>query len=399
MKPRNEEMKKKNIDYILLAITISLIFFGLAMIASVSVYESFNKFEQNDFYFWRRIGQIGMASGGFFLCLLTPYRFWEKTSLIVMAGSVALLFLVFTGLGGDYGSANSWIDIAGLPSIQPVEFAKFGLIIYLAHWMAKNREEINHFQYGFLPFIAIMSAVVIPIALQPDFGSLLVITLTAVAVFLVAGGSFIQVMSGGIIASIMGLFIVLNVDYIYNRFATFFNPELDSLGISYQIKNALTAIGSGGMFGLGFGQSIQKNGYLPEVQGDTIFAAIGEEMGFVRTGLLVLMFVAFAWRGYYIARNSKSWFAKLTVVGFTTSITVQMMINVSVNMALLPNTGITLPFISYGGSSLLVTLMMVGFMLNVSKGTTSNQNQKQRSIRSGTRSTKTRKRRRSYTYA
>jgi cell division protein FtsW len=392
-------MKKKNIDYILLAITIALIFFGLAMIASVSVYESFNKFEQNDFYFWRRIGQIGMASGGFFLCLLTPYRFWEKTSLLVMAGSVFLLFLVFTGLGGDYGSANSWIDIAGLPSIQPVEFAKFGLIIYLSHWMAKNRQDIKHFQYGFLPFIIIMSAVVIPIALQPDFGSLLVITLTAVAVFLVAGGSLMQVTSGGIVAGITGLFIVLNVDYIYNRFATFFNPELDSLGISYQIKNALTAIGSGGIFGLGFGQSIQKNGYLPEVQGDTIFAAIGEEMGFIRTALLILMFVAFAWRGYYIARNSKSWFAKLTVVGFTTSITVQMMINVSVNMALLPNTGITLPFISYGGSSLLVTLMMVGFMLNVSKGTTSTQGQKQRSLRKGTRRTTTRRRKRSYTYA
>lgn len=390
-------MKKKNIDYILLAITFALIFFGLAMIASVSVYESYNKFQQNDFYFWRRIAQIGMAMGGFFVCLYTPYRFWEKTSLVSMAGAVFLLFLVFTPLAGDFGSANSWLDIPGLPSIQPVEFAKFGLIVYLAHWMAKNRQEIHHFQYGFLPFTVIMCAIVIPVALQPDFGSLLVITLTAVAVFLVAGGSLIQVMSGGIVASLLGLIIVLNVDYIYNRFATFFNPELDSLGISYQIKNALTAIGSGGVFGLGFGQSIQKNGYLPEVQGDTIFAAIGEEMGFVRTGLLILLYVAFAWRGYHIARESKSWFAKLTVVGFTTSITVQMLINVSVNMALLPNTGITLPFISYGGSSLLVSLMMVGFMLNVSKGTTSHsQNQTQRSLKTQRR---TRTRTRSYTYA
>lgn len=376
---------KKNIDYVLLTITLLLVFFGLAMIASVSVYESYNKFEQNDFYFWRRMGQMSMAFIGFFFCLYMPYRFWEKLSLPIMMGSVFLLFLVFTSLGGDYGSANSWIDVPFLPSVQPVEFAKFGLIIYLAHWMSKNRSEIKHFKYGFLPFIIILSAIVIPIALQPDFGSLIVITLTAVAVFLVAGGSFFQVTAGGFFASVLGFFIVLNVDYIYNRFVTFFNPELDSLGISYQIKNALTAIGSGGIFGLGFGQSIQKNGYLPEVQGDTIFAAIGEEMGFIRTALFILLFVLFAWKGYQIARYSKSWFAKLIVVGFTTSITIQMLINVAVNMALLPNTGITLPFISYGGSSLLVSLMMVGIILNVSKGTSAEPRTARRKIRTRTR--------------
>lgn len=372
-------MRSKQIDYIFLAITLILVFFGLAMIASVSVYESYNKFEQNDFYFWRRMGQILFASGGFFLTLFTPYKLWEKLSLPIMMGTIFLLFLVFTALGGDFGSANSWIDIPGLPSIQPVEFAKFGLIIYLAHWMSKNRSEIQHFQYGFLPFIVILGAIVIPVALQPDFGSLLVITLTAVAVFLVAGGSFFQVAAGGILAALMGLVIVLNVDYIYNRFATFFNPEFDSLGISYQIKNALTAIGSGGIFGLGFGQSIQKNGYLPEVQGDTIFAAIGEEMGFIRTVIIIGLYILFAWRGYQIARDAKNWFAKLAVVGFTTSITVQMLINVGVNMALLPNTGITLPFISYGGSSLMISLMMVGFILNVSKGTSPEQSQRKNS--------------------
>jgi len=374
-------MKKKGIDIPFLLIVMILVFFGLAMIASVSVYESYNKFEQNDFYFWRRLGHMVFAFGAFFFCLITPYRIWERLSLPIMATSIAALFLVFTSLGGDFGSANSWLDIGFLPSIQPVEFAKFGLIIYLAHWMAQNRTEIDHFQYGFIPFIVILGIITIPIALQPDFGSLLVITLTAVSVFLAAGGSFVQVFGGGLLASLVGFMIVLNVDYIYNRFATFFNPELDTLGISYQIKNALTAIGSGGVFGLGFGQSIQKNGYLPEVQGDTIFAAIGEEMGFIRTGILVLMFALFAWRGYDIARRSQDWFAKLIVVGFTTSITIQMLINVSVNMALLPNTGITLPFISYGGTSLLVSMSMTGIILNVSKGDSQPRQKKIRNTR------------------
>jgi len=213
-----------------------------------------------------------------------------------------------------------------------------------------------------------LSLVAFPLALQPDFGSLLVISTTAVAVFLVAGGSFAQVSGGALLAGLLGLVIVLNVDYVYNRFLTFFNPELDTLGISYQVKNALTAIGSGGLFGLGFGQSIQKNGYLPEVQGDTIFAAIGEEMGFLRTALIITLFAVFMWRSLEVARRSQDWFAKLIVVGFSTSITVQMIINVFVNTALFPNTGITMPFISYGGSSLMVTLMSVGIILNVSRG-------------------------------
>jgi len=361
---------KRSIDYILFITVFSLVVFGLAMIASVSVYESYNKFQQNDFYFWRRIIQIGMAVAAFIPCLIIPYRFWEKISWLVLAFSLFLLLLLFTALGGDFGTSNSWLDIPYLPTIQPVEVAKFGLIIYLAHWMSKNRQEIHLFKYGFVPFVMILSIIVIPIALQPDFGSLLVILSTSVALFLVAGGSFFQIAAGGVLASIMGVFIAMNVDYIYNRFMTFFNPELDTLGISYQIKNALTAIGSGGLFGLGFGQSIQKNGYLPEVQGDTIFAAIGEEMGFIRTTIIILLYALIAWRGYTIANNAKDWFAKLMVVGFTTSLTVQMMINVGVNMAILPNTGITLPFISYGGSSLLVSLMMIGIILNVSQGKT-----------------------------
>lgn len=341
----------------------------MAMIASVSVYESYNKFEQNDYYFWRRVVQMIIAFAGFAFCYIMPYRFWERISLLVMIGSMVLLLLVFTPFGAVYNGAKGWLDFPLLPSIQPVEIAKFGLIIYLSHWMSKNRADIKHLKYGFLPFVIILSTIIIPLVLQPDFGSILVITLTAVAIFLTAGGSFAHVFGGGLVAGIMGIFVAFNFDHVYNRFATFFNPELDTLGISYQIKNALTAIGSGGWFGLGFGQSIQKNGYLPQVQGDTIFAAISEEMGFIRTVTLILLFALFAWRGYHIATQAKDSFAKLVVIGFTTCLTVQMLINVAVNMALLPNTGITLPFISYGGTSLLVSLMMVGIILNISKGT------------------------------
>ncbi|MDF2379464.1 MAG: putative peptidoglycan glycosyltransferase FtsW [Candidatus Gracilibacteria bacterium] len=380
---------KRSYNYSILATALALSFFGLAMIASVSVYESFNTFQQNDFYFWRRMGHMIIALSAMGACMIIPYRFWEKISLVVMTVSVGMLLFVFSSFGNDYGTATSWIDIPFLPSIQPVEIAKFGLIIYLAHWMAENKPDIKHFHYGFTPFVIILSLVLIPLALQPDFGSLIVILLTAVAVFLVAGGSIFQVTAGGILAGLLGMIIALNVDYIYNRFVTFFNPEADALGIGYQVKNALTAIGSGGFFGLGFGQSIQKNGYLPEVQGDTIFAAVGEEMGFIRTAIILILFATFAWKSYDMARKTKDWFGKLIVIGFATSITVQAVINIAVNMALFPNTGITLPFISYGGSSLMMTMASVGIILNVSRNGSSqhhyNQKQRSRTIKRGAR--------------
>lgn len=389
---------KRSYDLSILATALALSFFGLAMIASVSVYESYNTFQQNDFYFWRRMGHMVIALGAMGFTMIIPYRFWERISLFVMVISVGLLLFVFTSFGNDYGTATSWINIPFLPSIQPAEIAKFGLIIYLAHWMAENRADIKHFHYGFIPFVILLSMVVIPLALQPDFGSLLVILFTAVAVFLVAGGSILQVSAGGILAGLIGGIIALNVDYIYNRFVTFFNPEVDALGIGYQVKNALTAIGSGGFFGLGFGQSIQKNGYLPEVQGDTIFAAVGEEMGFFRTVIILLLFATFAWKCFNMARRTKDWFGKLIVVGLATSITVQAVINISVNMAIFPNTGITLPFISYGGSSLMMTMASVGIILNVSRyGSDIQSNTRKQRTRSLKRNSSLTKRKR-YSY-
>jgi cell division protein FtsW len=373
-------MKRGEFDYWLFFTVIGLVVFGLVMIASVSVYESYNTFGVNDFYFWRRIAHMGVAFAAFVFCLYMPYRFWEKFSLVWMICAIGLLGLVLTGAGADYGTARSWVVVSGF-SVQPVEVAKLALIIYFAHWMSEHRSEIKDFKFGFLPFVGILSAVVILVALQPDFGSIVVITLTAVAVFLVAGGSLLQVFGGGIIAGLLAMYVVMSTEYIRNRFVTFFNPELDELGIGYQIQNALTAIGSGGWFGVGFGQSIQKNGYLPEVQADAIFAAIGEEMGFFRTLLLLCLFGFIAYRGYSIARESEDWFAKLVVVGVISSVVIQASINMMVNLAIFPNTGITLPFISYGGSSLLITMMGMGMVLNISKGSSApSRSSRQRSL-------------------
>jgi cell division protein FtsW len=330
---------------------------------------------------------MAVGVGFFAIGLMVPYRFWQKFSLPMLIFSIGLLALVFTSVGSDYGTARSWLNIGFLPSLQPVELAKLSLVCYFATWLEKRRHELKSFQFGFLPFSTILATLVLLLALQPDFGSILVVTVTAAAIFYAAGGNTLHLLGGGALAGFLGMFVILNNKYIYNRFAAFIDPSVDPLGIGYQIQNALTAIGSGGAFGVGFGQSVQKSGYLPEVQADTIFSAIAEELGFVRVLILVGAFLVIAWRGYSIADNTSDRFAKLMVVGITSWITAQAFINIGVNLSLLPNTGITLPFISYGGSSLIASLLSVGIVLNISRGVSAPMRQ------SGQRSVRTRARR------
>lgn len=375
-------MRGRSIDYVLAFTVLGLCIFGLIMISSVSVYESFNTVGTNDFYFWRHFRNLLFGVVLFFAGLFIPYRFWQKISLTLLIVSIFLLSLVFTSAGADYGTSRSWLNVSFLPSLQPVEFAKLALVCYFAHWLEKRRHEVRTFHYGFLPFSVILATFVILLALQPDFGSILVVTVTAVAIFYAANGNLLHLFGGGALASFLGMFVILNQQYVYNRFAAFFNPNIDPLGIGYQIKNALIAIGSGGLFGVGFGRSIQKSGYLPEVQADAIFSAIAEELGFVRVLVLIGAFLLIAYRGYTIADRTQDKFAKLMVVGIVTWITAQAFINVGVNLALLPNTGITLPFISYGGSSLATSLLAIGIVLNISRGAQPSDGNQRRTLRS-----------------
>lgn len=361
-------MRGKSIDYVLAFAVLGLCVFGLIMISSVSVYESFNTVGTNDFYFWRHFRNLVLGVSLFFVALYIPYRFWQKISLVLLVVSIFLLLLVFTSAGNDYGTSRSWLNIGFFPSLQPVEFAKLALVCYFANWLEKRRHEVQTLHYGFLPFSVILATFVILLAMQPDFGSILVVSVTAAAIFYAANGNMFHLFGGGAIAGILGMFVIMNHQYIHNRFVAFFDPNFDPLGIGYQIRNALTAIGSGGLFGVGFGRSIQKSGYLPEVQADAIFSAIAEELGFVRVLVLIGAFLLIAYRGYNIADRTTDKFAKLMVVGITTWITAQAFINIGVNLALLPNTGITLPFISYGGSSLIMSLVGIGIVLNISRG-------------------------------
>ncbi|MBN2306790.1 putative lipid II flippase FtsW [Candidatus Peregrinibacteria bacterium] len=372
-------MRKASIDIPLAVVIFSLVIFGIIMISSVSVYESFKLTSgmvaqglqdepSNSFYLWRHFWRALLSVPLWIFAIYFPLKFWKKIALPFFIVTIILLFILFLpGIGANYGTSTSWIDLPLLPSVQPAELAKLSLIFYLAVWMEKRQELVRSFQYGFIPFTILLSMVVVLLAMQPDFGSVLVIAVIAASMFFAAGGSPLHIMAGGLMAAALAYPIIMSKEYIRNRFLTFINPELDPLNIGFQIKQALIAIGSGGLFGVGFGKSIQKFGYLPEVQGDTIFAAAAEELGFIRISFLVIAYIFIAYRGYRIAGNAQDRFSMLIATGITSWFAFQAIINMGVNLAILPLTGLTLPFVSYGGSSLMVNMVAAGILLNISR--------------------------------
>jgi cell division protein FtsW len=366
-------------DLLLAGATVVLTLFGLAMIASVSVFESYKITERlvnqgsmdvpsNSFYLWRSFYHVLLGIGAGFACIIIPYHAWEKLALPLFGLTLFLLVLVFLpGISAGYGTANSWLRV-GLFSVQPSEFLKLTMIFYLALWLQKREQEIATWKEGFLPFASLLLVSTFLVAIQPDLGSFLVLSSIAITMFFIAGGNIFHVGLGASIAGVFGLPLILQKQYVRNRFMAFFRPDDPSIAesIGFQIKQALIAVGSGGPFGVGYGKSIQKFGYLPEVQADMIFAAMAEELGFFRLMIILGMYGIFVWRGFHIARCAPDRFGFMVATGITAWIAFQTILNIAVTLALFPLTGLTLPFISYGGSSLMSVLMGTGILLNIS---------------------------------
>jgi cell division protein FtsW len=378
-------------DTLLLGVTIGLTLFGLAMIASVSVFESFQITSRlvrdgsldepnNAFYLWRNFWHVVTGLGLMCFLATVPYRLWEKLALPIFAFSLILLMALFIpGLGADYGTARSWLDI-GPFSMQPSEFMKLSLILYLAVWLQKREQLVQTLEQGFLPFAILLASTTFLVALQPDLGSVLVLTSIAVTMFFIAGGNVFHIFVGGAISALVSLPLILSKSYIRARFLAFLRPDDPTISetIGFQINQALIAVGSGRLFGQGYGKSIQKFGYLPEVQSDTIFAAMGEELGFFRMMIIMGLFSIIVLQGFKIARNAPDRFGLLVAAGITSWLGFQIVINIFVNLSLMPLTGITLPLISYGGSSHWATLAAIGILLNISAYSTEEKVKKRR---------------------
>lgn len=388
-------------DFLLLGIALGLSLFGLAMIASVSVFQSYQLTQRfvsagtwmtpsNSFYLWRSFLHTVVALSAMCVTAITPYQLWQKYARLLFLGNLLFLILVFIpGIGNDFGTARSWVNVFGLFSIQPSEFLKLTLVFYLAVWLQKKESSIATFREGFIPFATLLCLSTFLVAAQPDLGSFLVFTGIASVMFFIAGGNVLHLFLGGGLAGVIGFPLILSQEYVRNRFTVFWHiltQSTDNLtyreGIGFQVYQALIAIGSGGLFGVGYGKSIQKFGYLPEVQSDTIFAAMAEELGFFRLLIVLSLYGIFVFRGFRIARSAPDRFGFMVATGITAGIAVQTIINIFVNLSLFPITGLTLPFISYGGSSLLVTLAGVGVLLNISMYSTEQSVSSRRKVKS-----------------
>jgi len=298
---------------------------------------------------------------------LVPPVFWRRNAFYIFIFSLAVTALVFVpGIGFEHGGARRWILIFG-QSFQPTELLKIGFVIYFAAWLSGFRARVSEFKYGLLPLIILLTLVGALILLQPDTDTFLVFFATGLVMYLVGGGKWKHVVLLFFVAILIVMSLAFSQDYIKARFQTFFNPDADPTGASYQIHQSLIAIGSGGLTGRGFGQSIRKFNYLPEPMGDSIFAVVGEEFGFVGTALLILLFTAFAWRGLWIANRSTDSFAGLIVVGIVMMIASQSFVNMAAMTNILPLSGTPLLFISQGGTALLFALAEAGIILGVSR--------------------------------
>lgn len=359
--------QRQHSDYWLSLTVFSLIVFGLIMVYSVSKYYSLQiTNEKTDkYYLIRQMRWLGVGIIVWILFQAIDYRFWQKNIKIMFYLTLILFILPLLPIAGG-GAGERWISF-GFGTFQPSEIAKLTLIIYLSAWYAKAGDDLNKIKKYFFPFLFIMLIIAVLMLIQKDLGSLAVIIAISASIFVVSGAPINQLLSGtGVAAFLLWLSIKIE-PYRMQRFLTFLNPENETLSSGYHIRNALIAAGSGGWLGLGFGQSIQKYLYLPEAHTDSIFAIICEELGFLRAGLVIVVFAFLGIRGYKVASSAPDPFSRMMACGITTWIMSQALINIGAMLSILPLTGVPLPFISYGGSSLIILLAAIGILVNISK--------------------------------
>jgi len=359
-----------------------LLIFGLIMITSIGVPKSIslsapgidypNCSDPNvDCYllFKKHIFRLFVGGIAFFIAFKLPSRFWKKIAPVLF-GAVFILLLSVLIIGQGFGTiATSWLRVFDT-SLQPSEFAKLGLIVYLAYWFTKRKAAVQSFHNGFIPFCIISGIIVLPVILQNDYGSTMVIGLISICMYFIAGAKIRHIGLGLFLALLASIVIISSVPHVRERFQGFLRVDEECLeDYCWQSQQANIAVGSGGFWGKGLTQGVQKSYWLPQASDDFIFAASSEELGFLRIIFVVLAYFVISWRGYSIANKASNHFEMLLAVGITTWITVQAFINIAVNTALVPVTGITLPFVSYGGSSLLASLIGIAILLNISQNT------------------------------
>ncbi len=358
-------MKKERILLIIAVVLLNL--FGLIMIYSASNIWSEYKF--NDPYKYLKSQGLFLIISYITLFIVSkvPYVEYKKKANVIFLVCVVLLVLVLIpGVGSVRNGSRSWFGIGGF-GIQPSEFTKLGLIIFTSKYLSNNSKEIRDIKKGVLPILGILLLIFGLIMLEPDFGTGVVIVMTIVVLLFTSGVKMNFFIKIGVLGLIGVVALIIIAPYRMQRIVSFINPWNDPLGSGFQIIQSLYAIGPGGLLGLGFGNSVQKHFYLPEPQTDFIFSIISEEFGFMGVLLVSILFITIIYSGFKIAMKCEDLFGKYLAFGITFGLAFQTMLNLMVVVGLIPVTGVTLPFLSYGGSSLLITMCGMGILLNISK--------------------------------
>ncbi|RED86280.1 MULTISPECIES: putative lipid II flippase FtsW [Cohnella] len=364
-------------DFLLLILTLLLVGFGLVMVFSASSSMAVTKpaYNNDAFYFLKRqLMWVGL--GTFIMLVLMNIHFqkYKKLFMLFFIGTLVLLALVPI-IGETRNGAKSWFGVGSF-GIQPTEFAKLAIILYLAAIIAKKDEKFRDFKKGLLPVMIVVGFFAFLIMLQPDFGSCAILVMCASAI-VVAGGSNLKhiMLSSAVLIGLAALgtsvYLLLNPDAGFgfrgDRFTAFLDPLADPQGSGYHLNRSLQAFGHGGLMGAGLGNSVQKLFYLPYAYNDFIFAVIGEELGFIGTTVFILFYVLFLWRALIVALRCPDIYGTLVGIGIVSLIAIQALINMGGVSGAIPITGVTLPFISYGGSSMLMLLAGMGILLSVSR--------------------------------
>jgi cell division protein FtsW len=347
-----------HVIFLILLLILSVI--GLFFVFEASTVESFNQYGHQHFFIMRQAIWFGVGLIGLLIAYFLPIKVFKKIApTIYIIGLLLMLLTLVPGIGLELNAAKRWLNL-GVTTIQPVEFFKLGLVIFFASWMSRHQKIQS--------FIAMMALPLLVLLFQPDIGSLLILLTIAAGMFFIAGGEIKKILPFAGVGLLLLIAAIVLSPYRLRRVQTFFNPDSDPLGASFQIRQITLALGNGGWFGLGLGNSQQKYAYIPEVSSDSIFAIVAEEVGFVGSTIILLLFIFLFFIIYQVALNQKdNSFAQLLVVGILIWIAGQTALNLGSVVALVPLTGLPLPLFSYGGSSLVTVLFASGIILKLAK--------------------------------
>ena len=365
-------MVKRSFDYTLLVLTIVLVLFGIVMVFSASFYSAENSANTNHdgyFYFWKQVSGAAIGLVAMIAAMFFDYNKFSKLRFIILGIGLVLMVLVFVpGIGISVNGSRRWVNLYFL-DLQSVEVLKFAIIVFMAAGISINQDKMHQFRYGMLPYLILLMIAAVLLYFQPNFSAVVTLALMMFVMMLVGGANLFHFGIMGALGIGGGAVAMVATDYRMDRIFAFLDPWAHASDESYQLIQSLYSIGSGGLFGLGLGNSRQKFLYLPYSESDCIFAIIVEELGYIGGLLVLIVFGLLIWRGVRIALRAPNTFGMMLATGVTALIAIQVFINIGVVTGMVPPTGVVLPFISAGRTSLIMFMGCIGVLLNISRQT------------------------------